>query len=136
MEEPSGKPLSFEEKEKLKEKLAFLKREYSKTLARLQRAQRAEKVKSFIKKTVKGQDCLLQPEVSPQLNHSETKTKVSSCDAFQINTCLNEENGDVEPESSNAGHGPVEGLHMQRTDDTQEDVAYSVSGPDGEKRQN
>ncbi|XP_059548077.1 partner and localizer of BRCA2 isoform X6 [Myotis daubentonii] len=36
MEEPSGKPLSFEEKEKLKEKLAFLKREYSKTLARLQ----------------------------------------------------------------------------------------------------
>ncbi|EPQ17699.1 Partner and localizer of BRCA2 [Myotis brandtii] len=135
MEEPSGKPLSFEEKEKLKEKLAFLKREYSKTLARLQRAQRAEKVKNFIKKTVKEQDSLLQPEVSPQLNHSEPKTKVSSCDALQINTCLNEENGDVEPESSNAGHGPVEGLHMQRTDDIQEDFAYSVSGPDGEKRQ-
>ncbi|KAF6272437.1 partner and localizer of BRCA2 [Rhinolophus ferrumequinum] len=36
MEEPPGKPLSCEEKEKLKEKLAFLKREYSKTLARLQ----------------------------------------------------------------------------------------------------
>uniref|UniRef100_G1Q4H6 Partner and localizer of BRCA2 n=1 Tax=Myotis lucifugus TaxID=59463 RepID=G1Q4H6_MYOLU len=135
MEEPSGKPLSFEEKEKLKEKLAFLKREYSKTLARLQRAQRAEKVKNFIKKTVKEQDSLLQPEVSPQLNHSEPKTKVSSCDALQINTRLNEETGDVEPESSNAGHGPVEGLHMQRTDDIQEDFACSVSGPGGEKRQ-
>nr|KAF6355670.1 partner and localizer of BRCA2 [Myotis myotis] len=135
MEEPSGKPLSFEEKEKLKEKLAFLKREYSKTLARLQRAQRAEKVKNFIKKTVKEQDYLLQPEVSPKLNHSEPKTKVSSCDALQINTCLNEETGDIEPESSNAGHGPVQGLHMQRTDDIQEDFADSVSGPDGEKRQ-
>ncbi|XP_028620053.1 partner and localizer of BRCA2 isoform X2 [Grammomys surdaster] len=36
MEELSGKPLSCAEKEKLKEKLAFLKKEYSKTLARLQ----------------------------------------------------------------------------------------------------
>ncbi|KAM5227709.1 partner and localizer of BRCA2-like [Ctenodactylus gundi] len=35
MEEPPWKPLSGAEKEKLKEKLAFLKREYSKTLARL-----------------------------------------------------------------------------------------------------
>ncbi|XP_040829132.1 partner and localizer of BRCA2 isoform X2 [Ochotona curzoniae] len=36
MEEPPAKPLSCEEKEKLKEKLALLKKEYSKTLARLQ----------------------------------------------------------------------------------------------------
>ncbi|EDL17267.1 partner and localizer of BRCA2 isoform 5 [Mus musculus] len=36
MEELSGKPLSYAEKEKLKEKLAFLKKEYSRTLARLQ----------------------------------------------------------------------------------------------------
>ncbi|XP_054570155.1 partner and localizer of BRCA2 isoform X1 [Eptesicus fuscus] len=115
MEEPPGKPLSFEEKEK--------------------RAQRAEKVKNFIKKTVKEQDYLLQPEVSPQLNHSEPKTKVSSYDALQINARLNEGTGDVEPESSNAGHGPVEGLHIQRTDDIQEHFAYSVSDPDGEKRQ-
>nr|KAF6294869.1 partner and localizer of BRCA2 [Pipistrellus kuhlii] len=135
MEEPSGKPLSFEEKEKLKEKLAFLKREYSKTLARLQRAQRAEKVKNFIKKTVKEQDYLLQPEVSPQLNHSEPKTKVSSYDALQVNARLNEETGDIEPKSSNAGHGPVEGLHVQRTDDIREHFAYSISDPDVEKRQ-
>ena len=48
MEELSGKPLSCAEKEKLKEKLAFLKKEYSKTLARLQRAKRAERVKKAI----------------------------------------------------------------------------------------
>ncbi|KAM5329538.1 partner and localizer of BRCA2 isoform 2-T2 [Glossophaga mutica] len=134
MEEAPGKPLSCEEKEKLKEKLAFLKREYSKTLARLQRAQRAEKVKNFIKKTVKEQDCLLQPEVSPQLNHSEPKTNVS-CDALQINSHLDEETGDVEPESFKPGHGPVGGLHIQRTDEIQEYFAYRVNGPDGEKRQ-
>nr|WOV89516.1 truncated PALB2 [Homo sapiens] len=65
MDEPPGKPLSCEEKEKLKEKLAFLKREYSKTLARLQRAQRAEKIKHSIKKTVEEQDCLSQQDLSP-----------------------------------------------------------------------
>ncbi|XP_035877271.1 partner and localizer of BRCA2 isoform X3 [Phyllostomus discolor] len=119
----------------LKEKLAFLKREYSKTLARLQRAQRAEKVKNCIKKTVKEQDSLLQPEVSPQLNHSEPKTNVSSCDALQINTLLDEETGDVEPESFKSGRGPAEGLHIQKTDDIQEYFACRVSGPDGEKRQ-
>uniref|UniRef100_I3L2S5 Partner and localizer of BRCA2 n=1 Tax=Homo sapiens TaxID=9606 RepID=I3L2S5_HUMAN len=71
MDEPPGKPLSCEEKEKLKEKLAFLKREYSKTLARLQRAQRAEKIKHSIKKTVEEQDCLSQQDLSPQLKHSD-----------------------------------------------------------------
>ncbi|XP_045051283.2 partner and localizer of BRCA2 isoform X2 [Desmodus rotundus] len=136
MEEAPGKPLSCEEKEKLKEKLAFLKREYSKTLARLQRAQRAEKVKNFIKKTVKEQDCLLQPEVSPQLKHSEPKTNISSCDSLQINTHLEEETGHVEPESFKPGCGSVEGLHIQGTDDIQECFAYRVNGPDGEKRQN
>ncbi|XP_054436928.1 partner and localizer of BRCA2 isoform X6 [Pteronotus mesoamericanus] len=135
MEEAPGKPLSCEDKEKLKEKLAYLKREYSKTLARLQRAQRAEKVKNFIKKTVKEQACLLQPEVSPQLNHSEPKTPVSSCDALQINTCLDEETGAVEPQTLNPGHGPVEGLDMQRKDDIQEYFAYRVSGPDDKKKQ-
>nr|KAF6490502.1 partner and localizer of BRCA2 [Molossus molossus] len=135
MEEPPGKPLSFEEKEKLKEKLAFLKREYSKTLARLQRAQRAEKVKNCIKKIVKEQECLLQPQVSPQLNHSEPKTEVSSCDALQINTHLSEEAGDTESESFNPGRGPVEGSHKWTTDYTQEHFACRVSDPEGEKRQ-
>ncbi|XP_004442753.1 PREDICTED: partner and localizer of BRCA2 isoform X2 [Ceratotherium simum simum] len=142
MEEPPGKPLSFEEKEKLKEKLAFLKREYSKTLARLQRAQRAEKIKNSIKKTVEEQDCLLQQEISPQLNHSEPKNKVSPCDTLQINTHLGEEPGektpitlDAERESFNPRHGPMEGLRIQRTDDIQEHFPYRVNGPDGERRQ-
>ncbi|XP_032699937.1 partner and localizer of BRCA2 isoform X4 [Lontra canadensis] len=141
MEEPPGKPLSCEEKEKLKEKLAFLKREYSKTLARLQRAQRAEKVKNSVKKTVEEHDCLLQQEISPQPNHSEHKNKRSPYDTLQINTHLDEETGektpitlDVEPESFNPGHGPVEELHIQRTGDIQEHFPYQVSGSGAEKR--
>ncbi|XP_039696145.1 partner and localizer of BRCA2 isoform X1 [Pteropus medius] len=135
MEEAPGKPLSCEEKEKLKEKLAFLKREYSKTLARLQRAQRAEKVKNSIQKTVQEQDCLVQQEDSAQLTHSEHKTEVSSCDTLRINTHLSGETADAEPESSVAGLGPVEGLQGQRRDDTQELPALRLHGSDGEKRQ-
>ncbi|PNJ33085.1 PALB2 isoform 6, partial [Pongo abelii] len=72
----------------LKEKLAFLKREYSKTLARLQRAQRAEKIKHSIKKTVEEQDCLSQQELSLQLNHSEPKNKICVYDKLHIKTHL------------------------------------------------
>ncbi|XP_053412893.1 partner and localizer of BRCA2 isoform X2 [Nycticebus coucang] len=140
MDDPLGKPLSYEEKEKLKEKLAFLKREYSKTLARLQRAQRAEKVKNTIKKTVE-QDCLPQQEISPQINHSEPKSKVSLYGKLQFNTHLDEETRkktsvthDVDPGSSNAGDGP-EGLLIQRTDDTQEHFSQRVSGPDNKQSQ-
>nr|XP_012635633.1 partner and localizer of BRCA2 isoform X1 [Microcebus murinus] len=141
MDEPPGKPLSCEEKEKLKEKLAFLKREYSKTLARLQRAQKAEKVKNTIKKTAEEQDCLPQQEISPQLNHSEPKNEVSLCDKLQINTHFDEKTGektsitlDVEPGSFNPGDGQ-EGLFIQRTDDIQEHLSHRASGPDGRKRQ-
>ncbi|KAL4835594.1 hypothetical protein H8958_001066 [Nasalis larvatus] len=141
MEEPPGKPLSCEEKEKLKEKLAFLKREYSKTLARLQRAQRAEKVKRSIKKTVEEQDCLSQQELSPQLNHSEPKNKICVYDKLHIKTHLDEETGektsvtlDVGPESFNPGDGPG-GLPIHRTDDTQEHFPHRVSDPDGEQKQ-
>ncbi|XP_069342050.1 partner and localizer of BRCA2 isoform X7 [Eulemur rufifrons] len=141
MDEPPGKPLSCEEKEKLKEKLAFLKREYSKTLARLQRAQRAEKVKNTIKKTVEEQDCLPQQEISPQLNHSEPKNEVSLCGKLQINTHFDEKTGektsitlDVEPGSFNPGDSP-EGLLIQRTDDIQEHLPHRASGPDDKKRQ-
>uniref|UniRef100_A0A8C3YCP8 Partner and localizer of BRCA2 n=1 Tax=Catagonus wagneri TaxID=51154 RepID=A0A8C3YCP8_9CETA len=141
MEEPAGKPLSCEEKEKLKEKLAFLKREYSKTLARLQRAQRAEKVKNSIKKTVEEQDSSLQQEVSVQLNHSEPRNRLSPCDALQVSTHVDEETGektpvtlDVEPESFSPGPSPAGGLYIQRSGDTQEHFPCSISGPDGKKR--
>ncbi|KAM9056841.1 partner and localizer of BRCA2 isoform 8-T8 [Megaptera novaeangliae] len=138
MEEPPGKPLSCEEKEKLKEKLAFLKREYSKTLARLQRAQRAEKFKNSIKRTVEGQDSSLQQEVSTQLTDTEPKNKVSPCDTLQINTHVDKETGektpitlDLEPESFSPGRVPAEGSCTQRSDDIQEHSPCRVSGPDG-----
>ncbi|KAM9056840.1 partner and localizer of BRCA2 isoform 7-T7 [Megaptera novaeangliae] len=137
MEEPPGKPLSCEEKEKLKEKLAFLKREYSKTLARLQRAQRAEKFKNSIKRTVEGQDSSLQQEVSTQLTDTEPKNKVSPCDTLQINTHVDKETGektpitlDLEPESFSPGRVPAEGSCTQRSDDIQEHSPCRVSGPD------
>ncbi|KAB0393051.1 hypothetical protein E2I00_011430, partial [Balaenoptera physalus] len=179
MEEPPGKPLSCEEKEKLrdllgaarlcligtasllsdasfppaqfclvffffqlKEKLAFLKREYSKTLARLQRAQRAEKFKNSIKRTVEGQDSSLQQEVSTQLTDTEPKNKVSPCDTLQINTHVDKETGektpitlDLEPESFSPGRVPAEGSCTQRSDDIHEHSPCRVSGPDGKKRE-
>nr|XP_040132605.1 partner and localizer of BRCA2 isoform X5 [Ictidomys tridecemlineatus] len=141
MEEPSGKPLSCAEKEKLKEKLAFLKREYSKTLARLQRAQRAEKVKNSVKKTVE-QDCSLQQEISSQLNHSEPKNEGSPYKELQINVRLDGNTGEktpitlaAEPESFNPEDGPEEGLRVSGMDDIQEHCPYRANGPDSEKRQ-
>ncbi|XP_075420733.1 partner and localizer of BRCA2 isoform X2 [Tenrec ecaudatus] len=140
MEEPPGKPLTCEEKEKLKEKLAYLKREYSKTLARLQRAQKAEKVKDSVKKRVE-QNCSLQQGISPSLNHSEPRNKVYPQDRLQISTRHDEETGektcftpDIEPDSFNLEDGPVEDLHRQRTDGIQEHFSYRVNHPDDDKR--
>ncbi|XP_004856006.1 partner and localizer of BRCA2 isoform X1 [Heterocephalus glaber] len=141
MDEPPWKPLSYAEKEKLKKKLAFLKREYSKTLARLQRAQRAEKVKNSVTKTVE-QDCSPQREISLQLNHSEPKNEGSPHGKLQISIHLDEETGektsvtlDDEAESFNSEDGLEEGLCLQRTDDTQEHLPYKVNDPVAEKRQ-
>ncbi|XP_006071232.4 partner and localizer of BRCA2 isoform X2 [Bubalus bubalis] len=143
MEEPPGKTLSCEEKEKLKEKLAFLKREYTKTLARLQRAQRAEKFKNSLRRTVEEQDSSLQQEVSTQLTHAEPKNTVSPRDTLQINTHIDEETGektpsslDVKPESFSSGRVSVEGSRIQGSDDNQEHFPFRVNGPDAKKRQN
>lgn len=121
MEELSGKPLSYAEKEKLKEKLAFLKKEYSRTLARLQRAKRAEKAKNS-KKAI--EDGVPQPEASSQLSHSESINKGFPCDTLQSNH-LDEETGenisqilDVEPQSFNCKQGK-EVLHTPRAGDIQ-----------------
>ncbi|XP_029432403.1 partner and localizer of BRCA2 isoform X2 [Rhinatrema bivittatum] len=64
MEETTGRPLTCEEREKLKQKLAFLKQEYNKTFNRLQRSQRAERVKTHVKKKIAEQNCLLKQEQS------------------------------------------------------------------------
>ncbi|XP_036595210.1 partner and localizer of BRCA2 [Trichosurus vulpecula] len=144
MEDPAGKVLSCEEKEKLKEKLAFLKREYSKTLARLKRAQRAEKAKNSSKTE---QNCMLKQEMAIQTN-SEPEDKVSLGDkletcTLQINACLNAETKektavelDFEPELSSTGDG-LSGVCSERVgDNCQENFLYSITGPDNEKKQN
>ncbi|XP_034987115.1 partner and localizer of BRCA2 [Zootoca vivipara] len=64
MEPPRGHfpALNAQEKAQLKAKLALLKREYSKTFHRLQRAERAEKVNNYVKKTVAEKNLLLMQE--------------------------------------------------------------------------
>ncbi|XP_072463556.1 partner and localizer of BRCA2 isoform X1 [Notamacropus eugenii] len=143
MEDPAGRVLSCEEKEKLKEKLAFLKREYSKTLARLQRAQRAEKAKNSLKTE---QNCTLKQESLIQTN-SEPEDKVCLGDklatcTLQIDACLNAETKektavtlDSEPELLSTSDGSS-GAYPEHVDDNcQENVLYSVTGPDNEKKQ-
>ncbi|XP_008757935.1 partner and localizer of BRCA2 isoform X4 [Rattus norvegicus] len=138
MEELSGKPLSCAEKEKLKEKLAFLRKEYTKTLARLQRAKRAEKVKNS-KKAI--EDCVPQQEISPQLSRSEPINKGFPCDASLQSDHLDEETGenisqilDGDPQSFNCESGQ-EVLHTPRAGDIQGQFLHSTSSPDGKKGQ-
>ncbi|XP_075686616.1 partner and localizer of BRCA2 [Rhinoderma darwinii] len=66
MESVPEKYLTLEEKTKLKERLALLKKEYKKTVTRLQRSQRAERVKTHVKKTIEEQNRLLSQELSNQ----------------------------------------------------------------------
>ncbi|XP_065416424.1 partner and localizer of BRCA2 isoform X6 [Chrysemys picta bellii] len=70
----------------LKEKLAFLKREYSKTFNRLQRAQRAERVKNHVKKTVAEQNRLLRQEETEN-NTTELMDKQSPNGGNKPGTC-------------------------------------------------
>ncbi|XP_077130655.1 partner and localizer of BRCA2 [Ranitomeya variabilis] len=63
MENMQERYLTLEEKTKLKERLALLKKEYKKTFHRLQRSQRAERVKTHIKKTIEEQNRLLSQEL-------------------------------------------------------------------------
>ncbi|XP_043835757.1 partner and localizer of BRCA2 isoform X2 [Dromiciops gliroides] len=144
MEDSAGKVLSCEEKEKLKEKLAFLKREYSKTLARLQRAQRAEKAKNSGKIE---QNCTLKEETSIQTN-SDSEDKVSLGDKLetctpQIDACLNAETKektavtlDFEPELLSTDDGLSGVCPEYRGDKCQENFLYSITGPANEKTQN
>ncbi|XP_069426460.1 partner and localizer of BRCA2 isoform X1 [Ovis canadensis] len=142
MEEPPGKTLSCEEKEKLKEKLAFLKREYTKTLARLQRARRAEKFKNSLRRTVEEQDSSLQQEISTQLTHTEPKNTVSPHGTLQISTHVDEETGektpsslDIEPLLFSSGRVSVEGSRIEGSDDNQKHFPFRVNRPDAKKSQ-
>ncbi|XP_063790801.1 partner and localizer of BRCA2 [Pseudophryne corroboree] len=89
MESFQEKFLTLDEKAKLKERLALLKKEYRKTVNRLQRSQRAERVKSHVKKTIEEQNRLLSQEcalVSPGLAN-----------------CTSRSSGDVRESQASAG---------------------------------
>ncbi|XP_069860428.1 partner and localizer of BRCA2 isoform X2 [Dipodomys merriami] len=141
MDQVPGKSLSCAEKEQLEEKLALLKKEYRRTLARLQRAQRAEKIKNSVKKTAR-QDGFPEKRITSQSMHSEPKNEGCFPDRLQINTQLTKETGEktsltfVEPKSFNSKDGSEEGLLIQNADDIQEHFPYKVSDLDGKTRQN
>ncbi|XP_026560349.1 partner and localizer of BRCA2 [Pseudonaja textilis] len=68
--------LTPQQKEQLKEKLAVLKREYNRTFHRLQRAERAARVKNDIKETVAEQNLLLGQEEAVK-NHAGNLSQLS-----------------------------------------------------------
>ncbi|KAM8960389.1 partner and localizer of BRCA2 [Pelodytes ibericus] len=78
MEERPDKPLTSEEKEKLKERLALVKKEYKRTFNRLQRSQRAERVKTHVKNTIEEQNRLLSQESTGSPSIESVKVSTNS----------------------------------------------------------
>ncbi|XP_007904010.1 partner and localizer of BRCA2 [Callorhinchus milii] len=77
MEDGGRKSFSCEEKEQLKQRLALLKKEYARTVHKLQRAQKAERVRSHVKRTIAKQNQLLVEQDSPQpTTEGEEETSV------------------------------------------------------------
>ncbi|KAH0631714.1 hypothetical protein JD844_019464 [Phrynosoma platyrhinos] len=74
----------------LKEKLAFLKREYRRTFHRLQRAERAERVKSYVKRTVAEQNLLLMQEEDEKDRAGSIIGQMAlvASEGVSFNTCL------------------------------------------------
>ncbi|OCT64317.1 partner and localizer of BRCA2 [Xenopus laevis] len=69
MEDPMGaQSLTSEEKEKIKERLCLLKKEYKRTFNRLRRSQRSERVKKHVQKTIAEQNRLLNQEGAEPCN--------------------------------------------------------------------
>ncbi|XP_071361790.1 partner and localizer of BRCA2 [Trachinotus anak] len=85
VEEQLRTTLHYDDKEKLRRKLALLKREYLRTAQRLQRAERLEAVRSHVRSRVTEQDHQDQvdPEVtsSPRLNPSSLTVNNTSATA-------------------------------------------------------
>ncbi|XP_051877682.1 partner and localizer of BRCA2 isoform X1 [Pristis pectinata] len=67
MENSAKKPLNWETREQLKERLALLKKEYAKTVYKLQRAQKAERIQKHVKKTIAHQNRLQEEQSTTQL---------------------------------------------------------------------
>ncbi|KAM5151808.1 partner and localizer of BRCA2 [Mantella aurantiaca] len=62
MENVSERCLTLEDKAKIKERLALLKKEYKRTVNRLQKSERAERVKIHVKRTIEEQNRLLSQQ--------------------------------------------------------------------------
>ncbi|XP_067912131.1 partner and localizer of BRCA2 isoform X2 [Heterodontus francisci] len=71
MESSLKKPLTWEAREQLKERLALLKKEYAKTVYKLQRAQKTERVRKHVKSTIVHQNKLLEEQSKTQLTTGE-----------------------------------------------------------------
>ncbi|XP_048465669.1 partner and localizer of BRCA2 [Rhincodon typus] len=90
MEHTVKKPLSWETREQLKERLALLKKEYAKTVHKLQRAQKAERVRNHVKSTIMHQNQLLEEQSITQLKSGEassfldTRQSSSSCQRNRV----------------------------------------------------
>ncbi|XP_041061676.1 partner and localizer of BRCA2 isoform X1 [Carcharodon carcharias] len=72
MENSVKKPLSWETRQQLKERLALLKKEYAKTVYKLQRAQKADRVRNHVKNTITHQNQLLEEQSATQLTTGES----------------------------------------------------------------
>ncbi|XP_078096453.1 partner and localizer of BRCA2 isoform X2 [Mustelus asterias] len=72
MESSVRKPLSWETRQQLKERLALLKKEYVKTVYKLQRAQKAEHVRNHVKNTITHQNQLLEEQSTTQQTTDES----------------------------------------------------------------
>ncbi|XP_043567641.1 partner and localizer of BRCA2 isoform X1 [Chiloscyllium plagiosum] len=74
MEHSMKKTLSWETREQLKERLALLKKEYAKTVHKLQRAQKAERVRNHVKSTITHQNQLLEEQSITQFETGEASS--------------------------------------------------------------
>ncbi|XP_048408341.1 partner and localizer of BRCA2 isoform X3 [Stegostoma tigrinum] len=79
MEHSVKKPLSWETREQLKERLALLKKEYAKTVHKLQRAQKAERVRNHVKSTIMHQNHLLEEQSITPLKTGEASSFLDVC---------------------------------------------------------
>ncbi|XP_062914782.1 partner and localizer of BRCA2 [Mobula hypostoma] len=67
MESGLKRPLSLETREQLKERLALLKKEYAKTVYKLQCAEKAERIQNHVKKNIAHQNRLQEEQSTSQL---------------------------------------------------------------------
>ncbi|XP_066496640.1 partner and localizer of BRCA2 isoform X1 [Tiliqua scincoides] len=142
METLQGKTLTQQEKEELKEQLAFLKREYSKTFHRLQRAERAERVKNHVKKrTAEPNEFLPQKEAQKDPEESISQTSPETTEQVLARAFLEPSNVKatfvgLEPEVVVRGDGLPENSGSECSTPDPESELFCSSGPRPERKQN